>query len=425
MTILRDISIAWSLFNILLLFIILFESRYPRKKTILVTGLTMGPLILLNLVLFVVLGPAQTAQMVLLTCTLPSLVVFYILAKRRDGRFFFTFCLADTVSYWFILVTMILDHYLGGGQYILMFILRLLIFPLAEWAIWRYFRKSYLLLQETIEKGWGAFTAVAAVFYVLLLALSSYPVLITERPDDMLAAVLILVLMPLTYMVIFMVLYHQHQLYRTREEDRILRMQTAMLTQQAAHYRELEDNLRIQRHDLRHHLKTAASLMEQDRKAEALDYLSSAERELESIKADRWCSNPILNAVFSAYFRQAKAAGVTVEAELSLPEELPLDEGELSTVFANALENALQACATLPEGRRRIRCKCISSPQFMFQITNTYAGEVVFDENGRPVTDKSGHGIGTRSIAAFCEKHGAHWEYKAENGLFSLRILLM
>lgn len=33
MTILRDLSIIWSLFHILILFLMLYRSRYSRKKT--------------------------------------------------------------------------------------------------------------------------------------------------------------------------------------------------------------------------------------------------------------------------------------------------------------------------------------------------------------------------------------------------------
>lgn len=37
MTILRDLSVLWSLIHVLILFIFLYESRYPRKKTLVLT----------------------------------------------------------------------------------------------------------------------------------------------------------------------------------------------------------------------------------------------------------------------------------------------------------------------------------------------------------------------------------------------------
>ena len=93
MDLLRSISFVWALAHILLLFLFLFRSRYSAKKTALITVATMGPLILLNLPLCYLLDADTYGILMLLTLSLPSLIVFWLLAKRRDGRFFFTFCL--------------------------------------------------------------------------------------------------------------------------------------------------------------------------------------------------------------------------------------------------------------------------------------------------------------------------------------------
>ena len=48
-----------------------------------------------------------------------------------------------------------------------------------------------------------------------------------------------------------------------------------------------------------------------------------------------------------------------------------------------------------------------------------------FDEQGRPVAKEPGHGIGVRSIAAYCEKHGAYCIYEVSDGLFEVYITHM
>ena len=49
-------------------------------------------------------------------------------------------------------------------------------------------------------------------------------------------------------------------------------------------------------------------------------------------------------------------------------------------------------------------CRCVEEPRFTFQIENTYSGDVRFDDNGLPLSDREGHGYGVRSVAAFCRK---------------------
>lgn len=89
MLLLRDLSMLWSLLHILVLFMMLYRSRYSRKKTILLTGISMGFLILLNMTGLVLYGAEVMGKVFILTCTLPSLLVFWFISKDRNGRFFY------------------------------------------------------------------------------------------------------------------------------------------------------------------------------------------------------------------------------------------------------------------------------------------------------------------------------------------------
>lgn len=61
--------------------------------------------------------------------------------------------------------------------------------------------------------------------------------------------------------------------------------------------------------------------------------------------------------------------------------------------------------------------------QLNIQISNTFAGEVAF-MGEYPISEKEGHGIGTRSIAAIVEKHGGIFSFSAENDLFTTTVML-
>jgi len=141
---LREISLLWSMIHTLVMFMLLFESRYPRRKTMVLSLATMLPLIAANTVLAFILPADKMATAMLLTLSLPSLIVFWILAKNRDGRFFFTFCLVDTVVLEIIYITQILNFYITPTSYIFMFAVRLLIFPLIEWFVFKSLRGMYL-----------------------------------------------------------------------------------------------------------------------------------------------------------------------------------------------------------------------------------------------------------------------------------------
>ena len=135
--------------------------------------------------------------------------------------------------------------------------------------------------------------------------------------------------------------------------------------------------------------------------------------------------NPTVNAVLSYYLGRAEQAGVAVDCRLNLPRDLPVNALEVGTVVANAVENALHACVSMPpEAPRRIRVAGACGPELLIEVGNTFAGQVRFDKNGLPATDAPGHGDGTRSIAAFAKRHRALLDYCAEAGWFRLRILI-
>ena len=132
MILLRDLSIFWGMIHVIFLFIMLFRSRYTRKKTLILAIISMGILMTANFAGLLKFGIDALGKVFLFTCSLPSFLFFYLLSEDKKYKFLFTFCLADTVCIWVMAVTNLIDHYLGSGQYILLFITRLLAFPILE-----------------------------------------------------------------------------------------------------------------------------------------------------------------------------------------------------------------------------------------------------------------------------------------------------
>jgi len=423
MTILRDISAFLSLFFAAVLFALLFRSKYPPRRTWLTIFAIAAVLLPIGLTLFAFLGRAYMMAVTLFTCTIPSLVLFYLLSEYRDGRFFFTFCLSDTTCIWLMQLTNLLDR-LCGGTYIVLFLSRMTLLPLLGVLLWKKLRRPYLELQDNLPGGWWTITAIAAGFYLLLLT-TSVPV---ETPfadrQEFMRILIVVILMPITYLTILGSLHRQMLYYEARNRQDLLSSQISALQSRMAATRAAEETIRIERHDLRHKLLTVEDMLERGDRDQALTYIHTLRGTVEYVTPEKWCSDPLLDAVFSSYFAQARQQGIQIRAELSFPEKLPVDSVELSALFANALENAIHACAALPEGARQIVCTCISRPALMFEVSNPYQGEIRFDRAGLPVAREAGHGTGTRSIAAFCEKHGACCVYEAKDGWFHLKVAL-
>lgn len=422
MTILRDISIVWSLLHTIIMFMLLFESRYSRKKTITLVTAAMVPLIIANLFVVIIWGTETYMQLILLICSLPSLIFFWILAKHRDGRFLFTFCMIDTIVLEIIYITNIIDYFLPENNYIFLFVSRLIIYPVLELLIYKKLRSIYLNVQNHTKKGWVTSAIIGFLFYVAITFFMSYPTVITKRLEYLPGFILLLILMPTIYIHILNTLRNQQRIHEITEQDNILKLQVMNMAQRMDEFQIADSKFRMERHNFRHLMTTIAGLIETENYDELRTLANEYIEIIRETQVTRYCSNAVIDSVLSAYIQKAKDKNITVNTQIALPDLLSVNELELATVFANAIENAIHGTEKLAVSKRNISIKILNVPCFMIQISNSFGGTALFDKNGIPATHHADHGFGTRSIVAFCEKHNAFYEFKTENNIFSLRI---
>jgi len=421
-SILRNISLFWAMAHTLVLFLMLFESRYSQKKTMAITLATMVPLIVVNSVLSMLMEPERLSMALLGTLSLPSLIVFWLLAKNRDGRFYFTFCLVDTVVLESIYVTQIINYYITPETFLFLFFARLVLYPVLVWLTYKKLRPTYLLVQNYAKDGWGGFAVISALFYVLMTLVMSYPTIITERTEYLPVAAMVFILIPVIYVSIITTLWRQKRLHEMSEQEDILKLQVANMTARIEELAAADERFRIERHNFRHKMKTIASMVELGQQEELVALVKDYNEAYQRTHVIRYCNSAVLDAVLSTYIRQAEGEGIQVTVGFDFPNPIPVDETELATVLANAIENAIHASKKLEESRRHIEVKVLSKPRFMIMIRNNFNGEVEFDEEGIPVNHHEEHGFGTRSIVAFCNKHKAHYLFKTADKTFTLYL---
>ncbi len=418
---LRTLSIYWSMLHILFIFMLLFRPRYTRKKTILATGICMGVLILLNGAGMAVLSVEALLQVFVLTCTVPSFLFFYILSVDRNFKFIFSFCLADTSCLWLMVVTNLLDYFLGGGQYVLLFISRLIAFPLVEYLIWRYFRKPYLELQDVVEKGWGIFSGMTMLYYILLAVTMRNAASIMGNPENIFQCILMLALMLFNYATIFTSLYRQLMLYRKQQSERILQEQKNMLKAQL----ENQQQIRRMKHDMKGYSATLLGLLSEGKIKEAVVYLKGVETEMDTLEGT-FCANPYINAVFVQYSGKLEELGAECSMDIQAGEE-ELPYMDLCQILSNGLENACDELRKLDRKSRKVSVEMkYHRNHLIIRIQNRCRESLYVDKGKIPATDKAepGHGFGLPTIQAAAGRLGGDMMCYTEEGNFVLEVMV-
>lgn len=421
MEVLRDLSVFWAMFHVIVLFITLFRSRYTKKKTLLLAWGGMGALMLLNGAGIIVLGMDVMGRMFLFTCSLPSFVFFYILSYDKRFRFLFTFCLADTCCLWIIAVTLILDNWLGGGKFILMFVSRLLAFPLMEFLTYRYLRVPFLKLQEEVKKGWGIFAGMTFLYYILIAFMLYYPTNIVERPEDAFTCVLVLVLMLFHYATIFSALYRQILLCQKQQNERVLQEQKMMLTEQL----ENQQRIRKMKHDMKTHTVMLSGLVAAGKEEEALEYLEHVKTEMDTLSG-QFCANPYINTVLVQYHQKLAELGAACQFDIQIGGE-ELHYMELCNILSNGLENACDALRGIDEEKREVSVQMKYSRDYLLiRIKNSCNEELYVEKGTIPATNKGGalHGFGLPSMQEAARQLGGDMFCYAQFGLFVLDVMV-
>lgn len=421
MTRLRDISIFWAMFHVIILFLMLFRSRFTRKKTIVAAGIGMGLLMAANGAGLLVFGFDALSKAFLFTCSIPSFLLFYVLSADKRFKFLLSFCLADTVCLWVMAVTNLLDFYLGGGKFVLMFVSRLAVFPLLEYLAWRYLRKPYLELQKEVEKGWGTFAGMTMLYYLLLVVAVQFPTNIVNRPEDTFLCVLILILMLFNYGTIFMALYRQLLLYRKQQGERILLEQKNTLEAQL----DSQQNLRKMKHDMKGYTATLSGLLMEGKIDEALKYLKGVEVQMDTLSG-QFCANPYINAVFVHFAGKLEEMGAEFRNDIQIGEE-ELPYMELCQILSNGLENACDALKGLKKEERRVSVHIRYNRNYLLiRLRNKCRDDLYVAQGELPTTDKKGqnHGFGLVTIKEAAERLDGQIFCYTEDGDFILDVMV-
>ena len=106
-----------------------------------------------------------------------------------------------------------------------------------------------------------------------------------------------------------------------------------------------------------------------------------------------------------------------------------MKEGELYSLFGNALDNAIEACAKIPDETKRIISFKIHATGLLvtISITNSFTGIIELGDDGLPKTHKSDtdyHGFGMKSMKHTVERYGGDMYVDIKDGLFGLNILI-
>lgn len=258
---------------------------------------------------------------------------------------------------------------------------------------------------------------------ILALSLASYVDNMNFNP--ILAGILFLSLLTAFLFVIkFLNVAMSEQTARVSEQT--IAAQLELQREEIMRIRQKVEQERIYRHDMRHHLSVLEELADRENADGVRQYIGDLNNQLSYVEKEDYCENATVNAVLASYIGRAKQQDIRVTVKARIPQELPVDEIDICTIMANALDNAIAACRENKSDRWIEMSSALhDNGNFSIDIRNACDTSVEFDKDGMPVSHKGeGHGLGLKSINAVVQKYNGLLRCTCENRVFRLSAAL-
>ncbi|MCI6921956.1 MAG: ATP-binding protein, partial [Oscillospiraceae bacterium] len=200
---------------------------------------------------------------------------------------------------------------------------------------------------------------------------------------------------------------HSSQNERLREE---LKMQEYQNSVNLEYYKNVEKNsveARKIRHDLANMVQTACEIMENgtdgDKEA-AKRMFAQLKTEVSDIKIERFCENPLVNAIASNKAAECRKNNIEFDFDLRVPETVGIEEVDICKAYVNIFDNAINAAKAI-DGKRYVKIKSFTDESDgMLYITGE--NNVAPDYEDKKKSRTGEHGYGLRILRDTAEKYG-------------------
>lgn len=209
-----------------------------------------------------------------------------------------------------------------------------------------------------------------------------------------------------------------------REQEQRDKIQIAQLQQQYAYYQEkMKDAERVRSiyHDLKNHLLIMESRQNTVETRQMAETLRSQIADYEDYVHT---GNEFLDIILKDKAAKAREKQIDFSALVDFKGMDFIEPLDISTIFGNALDNAMEASERLPEDQRLITVKA-ERVRDMLIITvenNTLPGTQPAE--GTTKKDRFVHGFGIPNIKKSVEKYDGQCSFRQEDGTYLLKILI-
>lgn len=214
------------------------------------------------------------------------------------------------------------------------------------------------------------------------------------------------------------------------QQEKLLK-ETEEMRSQDAELRELHQNVRQLKHDMKNHLMVLTAYLNDGEYDQAKAYTSELLDKFSTMHSYIETGNVLLNHIINEKLSYAKAQGILVKAEIENLSFERMNRMDFSALLSNMLDNAIEALERemkneVPE---RLQLEVIITTHRGYEticVKNRISSSVL-TENPELITsknEKDRHGFGVGKIKAIAGQYGGLVDFYEEDNFFCVKVFI-
>lgn len=193
----------------------------------------------------------------------------------------------------------------------------------------------------------------------------------------------------------------------------------AMQEQYYTQLRSEQEETRAMFHDINKYMQAMRTLAAEGNVAEVNQMMAETQELFDSLTTVVDVGNSVVSVILNEYREITEDADIPFNFDVSVPPNLGISAVDLYVLLGNTLDNAIEACQSLPIAERYIRIQMRIYHNILFyQIENPYA-------EGYPQRSRGkSHGYGLQNVRKCVEKHNGHMSISQGENKFVLSMRL-
>lgn len=282
------------------------------------------------------------------------------------------------------------------------------------------FLKKHPLNTKFLQKKVRMIVLYCPLSFIIILEVANPQNMIPQNNMNALLAVLLLGNIVLVYFFYYSIVDN----YQTTIKLNYALEKSKTKIAQYSYSAELEEQLRIERHELKNKYFYLQTLLEENKLDQLGEYLEKqTSQKLESYS--KVCTgHKLMDHILNSKLERAEEKNIKIVVDALIPQIIPVKDDMLCTVILNMLDNAIEASNSVNEPEIRISLKCMQN-YFVIKVSNLVNNDVIKTnpDLSTSKSDKKKHGYGIKIIKEITKKNEGLYDISSDEESFTFTVM--